>query len=129
MIIILKYVPVSSVQNIYIEANGEKLAVVESYKCRAVRETRSVGEIGSSGSAAYVNGLISFYIELKRVLLNGEYSDPIDFYSLTDFNLVISKPGRRVIYSGCEWTDLIESGSVNGNIIESVTITAAKRTV
>ena len=54
-------------------------------------------------------------------------SDGIDFYNLTDFSLVICKPDRKVIYSGCEWSGIQEDGELNATVAERVTLTAARR--
>ena len=54
-------------------------------------------------------------------------SDGIDFYSLTDFSLVICKPDRKAIYSGCEWSGIQEDGELNATVAERVTLTAARR--
>ena len=54
-------------------------------------------------------------------------SDGIDFYHLTDFSLVICKPDRKVIYSGCEWSSIQEDGELNATVAERVTLTAARR--
>ena len=47
--------------------------------------------------------------------------------NLTDFSLVICKPDRKVIYSGCEWSGIQEDGELNATVAERVTLTAARR--
>ena len=54
-------------------------------------------------------------------------SDGISFYDLADFSLVICKPDRRVIYSGCQWSGIQEDGQLNAMVAEKVTLVAAKR--
>ena len=54
-------------------------------------------------------------------------SDGINFYDLADFSLVICKPDRRVIYSGCQWSAVREEGQLNAMVAEKVTVVAAKR--
>ena len=54
-------------------------------------------------------------------------SDGISFYSLTDFSLVIAKPDKRIIYTGCNWSEISESGEVSQNIAEKVTLVATGR--
>ena len=51
----------------------------------------------------------------------------VDFYALTDFNVVIAKPDRRVIYSGCQWTEISEAASAGDLLFETVTIAASRR--
>ena len=41
---------------------------------------------------------------------------------------MIVSPGRRVVYTGCQWTDIDESAAVGGNVLEEVQVVAAGRT-
>ena len=54
-------------------------------------------------------------------------SDGINFYDLQDFSLVICKPDRKIIYSGCRWSAIQEEGQLNAMVAERVTVVAAKR--
>ena len=54
-------------------------------------------------------------------------SDGINFYDLQDFSLVICKPDRKIIYSGCQWSAIQEDGQLNAMVAEHVTLVAAKR--
>ena len=54
-------------------------------------------------------------------------SDGIDFYSIQDFSLVIVKPDRRVVYTGCSWSDIEETGELGEMVAEKITIVAKKR--
>lgn len=54
-------------------------------------------------------------------------ADGINFYDLEDFSLVICKPDRRVIYSGCQWSKIGESGTLGASVVEKVSLVAAKR--
>ena len=54
-------------------------------------------------------------------------SDGINFYDLKDFSLVICKPDRKIIYSGCEWNVIEEEGQLNAMVAEKVSVVAAKR--
>ena len=87
--------------DIYLELDGRKIAVVQSYRAK---------------------------VELTRLYATDTaISDGIDFYNLTDFSLVICKPDRKVIYSGCEWSGIQEDGELNATVAERVTLTAARR--
>ena len=44
-----------------------------------------------------------------------------------EFSLVICKPDRNVIYTGCQWKSLQESAEVGGNVLEKVTVEAGRR--
>ena len=54
-------------------------------------------------------------------------ADGIRFHDLEDFRLVICKPDRRVIYSGCQWSKIGESGNLGAFVMEKVSVVAARR--
>jgi hypothetical protein len=118
--------PTSS--DIYIEVNGRKLAVVENYKARASRENHYIEAFGEKEPVGTTGGKTHYIIELGRVYAADTLvSDGISFYSLSDFNLVIVKPDRKVIYSGCEWSNITEGAEIGDVIIEKITLIASKR--
>ena len=43
------------------------------------------------------------------------------------FFMVICKPDRKVIYSGCQWGSIAEEGQLGAMVAESVNVLAAKR--
>ena len=53
--------------------------------------------------------------------------DGIDFYSLSGFSLVVCKPDRKIIYSGCQWSAIGETGALGAMVVEKITIMAARR--
>ena len=70
----------------------------------------------------------TFYEPQIPDIVNGHpLKNRVDFYALTDFNVVIAKPDRRVIYSGCQWTEISEAASAGDLLFETVTIAASKR--
>lgn len=113
--------------DISIEVNGKKLAVAQSYRVRSTRESRPVEAFGSPEPVGTATGRCVHHLELSRVQLVGE--DTVDFYALSDFNVVIARPGCRVIYAGCEWAGIDETASLGSVVLESVSILAAKRMV
>ena len=118
--------PTSS--DIWLEADDKKIAVVQSYKAKASRKSRNVEAFGEREPVAAIEGPRSYVIELTRLYATDDaITDGIDFYSLTDFSLVIVKPDRRIVYSGCQWADIEESGEIGEMIAEKVKIIAAKR--
>ena len=118
--------PTSS--DIYLEAGGRKIAVVQSYKARSGRTSRNIEAFGESEPVATLEGSKTYTIELTRLYATDEaVSDGIDFYSINDFSLVIVKPDRRVVYTGCQWSDIAESGELGEMVAEKITIVAAKR--
>ena len=54
-------------------------------------------------------------------------ADGINFHDLQDFSLVICKPDRKVIYSGCEWSAIHEEGQLNAMVAEKITVVASRR--
>ena len=122
----VKGLPTSS--DIYLEANGKKLAVVQSYKATARRASKSDEAFGESEPIGALEGQKSYTIELTRLYASDEsVSDGVDFYSVSDFSLVIVKPDRRIVYTGCQWSDIIESGEIGEMVAEKVVVVASGR--
>ena len=118
--------PTSS--DIYLEAEGKKIAVVQSYRAKANRNSMTVEAFGESEPVATIEGPKSYTIELTRLYATDEaISDGIDFYSISDFSLVIVKPDRRIVYTGCRWSGIEESGELGQTVQEKITVAAAKR--
>ena len=114
--------------DISIEVNGQRLAVAQSYRARTSKESRYVEAFGSREPVGAVDGRVKHLLELTRVCVTGAaLRERVDFYALTDFNVVIAKPDRRVIYSGCQWTEISEAASAGDLLFETVTIAASKR--
>lgn len=115
-------------KDIYLELNGRKLAVVESYKAKASRESQYIEAFGESEPVGTIGGRTRYIIELSRVYsIDTSISDGINFYDASNFNLVVVKPDRRIIYSGCEWSDILEGSEIGKVITEKVTLIASKR--
>lgn len=122
----LKSFPTSS--DIYLEVNGKKVAVVQSYTAKATRGSSAVEAFGEREPVATIHGQVVYEVELTRLYATDDaVADGIDFYSLEDFSLVICKPDREIIYSGCQWSAINEAGSLGAMVMEKVTITASKR--
>lgn len=114
--------------DIYLEMDGKKVAVVQSYTARATKSSQSVEAFGESEPVATIEGQRKYTLELTRLYAtDSAVSDGINFYDLTDFSLVICKPDRRIIYSGCQWSAVQEEGQLNAMVAEKVTLVAAKR--
>ena len=115
--------PLSS--DIYLEVDGKKVAVVQSYTTRATRTSR---EIEAFEPVATIAGANKYTLELSRLYATDEaISDGINFYDLNDFSLVICKPDKRIIYSQCRWSSIEEAGKLGDPAAEKVTIIARKR--
>lgn len=122
----VKAIPTSS--DIYLEINGRKVAVVQSYTAQTTKSSTAVEAFGEAQPVAAIPGQHQHLVELTRIYATDEaLADGIDFYGLEDFNLVICKPDRRVIYSGCQWSKIGETGTLGSSVLEKITLVAAKR--
>ena len=122
----VKGFPTSS--DIYLELDGRKIAVVQSYTARASKSSKNVEAFGESEPVATIEGQCKYAVELTRLYATEEaVSDGINFYDLRDFSLVICKPDRKIIYSGCQWSAIQEEGQLNAMVAERVTVVAARR--
>ena len=118
--------PTSS--DIYLEAEGKKIAVVQSYKATARRSEQVVEAFGESEPVASIPGQTNHVVELTRLYATDEaIRDGIDFYSLSGFSLVICKPDRKIIYSDCQWSAIQENATLGSMVLEKVTLVASRR--
>ena len=118
--------PTSS--DIYLEVNGRKVAVVQSYSAKSTRSSTSVEAFGEDQPVATVQGPAQHVLELTRLYATDQaISDGLNFHDLTDFSLVICKPDRKIIYSGCQWSAIQETGTLGAMVLEKVTVAAARR--
>ena len=114
--------------DIYLEADGKKVAVVQSYQVSASRQGKVIEAFGQSEAVAALAGSKSYRIVLSRLYATDlDIADGINFYELEDFSLVVCKPDRSIIYSGCQWADIQESAEVGGMVLEKVTLIAPRR--
>ena len=114
--------------DIYLELDGKKVAVVQSYTAKATKSSQSVEAFGESEPVATIEGQRKYTLELTRLYATDDaVSDGINFYDLRDFSLVICKPDRKIIYSGCEWSTIQEEGQLNAMVAEKITVVASKR--
>ena len=108
--------PLSS--DIYLEVDGKKVAVVQSYTTRATRTSREIEAFGENEPVATIAGANKYTLELSRLYATDEaIGDGINFYELNDFSLVICKPDKRIIYSQCRWSSIEEAGKLGDLVI------------
>ena len=118
--------PTSS--DIYLEADGIRIAVVQSYTAKSTRTSTAVEAFGAKEPVATVPGPEKHVIELTRLYATDEaIRDGVDFYGLSGFSLVVCKPDRKIIYSGCQWSAIDENGELGAMVVEKITIIASKR--
>ena len=109
--------PTSS--DIYLEADGVRVAVVQSYTAKTTNSSTAVEAFGEAEPVATAPGQAAHVIELTRLYATDEaIRDSIDFYSLSGFSLVICKPDRKIIFSDCQWSSIQESASIGSMVLE-----------
>ena len=105
-----------------------RVAVVQSYKVTATRSSKAIYAFGQEAPVATIRGQGKYTLELTRIYATDEaIRDGLNFAELDNFSLVVCKPDRNVIYSGCQWSRLEESAEVGGNVMEKVTVEASRR--
>ena len=93
--------------DIYIEANGEKVAVVRNY-------------IAKHGS--------QYIIELNHVYLTDEaICHDVDILKLKNFNFIVKKYDRIIKYTGCNWHLTHEDECMANIRIDKIKLTAKNR--
>ena len=118
--------PTSS--DIYLEADGVRVAVVQSYAAKTTKSSTAVEAFGEAEPVATAPGQANHVVELTRLYATDQaIRDGINFYTMENFSLVICKPDRKIIYSGCQWSSIQESASVGSMVLEKVTLVAARR--
>lgn len=118
--------PTSS--DIYLEADGKKIAVVQSYTAKTTKTSRTVEAFGEDQPVATIPGQQNHVVELTRLYATDEaIRDGIDFHNLEDFSLVICKPDRKIIYSDCQWSSIQENATIGSMVLEKVTLVASRR--
>ena len=118
--------PTSS--DIWLELNGKKVAVVQSYNCKTTRSSMTVEAFGEEEPVATVQGPQNYVIQLTRLYATDQaIADKLDFYSMKNFSMVICKPDRKVIYSDCQWSDIQEDAQLGRMVVEKLTLVARSR--
>ncbi len=118
--------PTSS--DIYLEAEGKKIAIVQSYKVSAIRSEQVIEAFGEAEPVATIATHLNYRIELTRLYAtDNAVADGINFHDLKDFSLVIVKPEKRIAYTGCQWSEISETGELRNMAAEKVVIAATHR--
>ena len=118
--------PTSS--DIYLEVDGTRIAVVQSYKAKTTKTSIAVEAFGEAEPVATVPGQSKHVVELSRLYATDEaIQDGIDFYNLSGSSLVVCKPDRKIIYSDCQWSSIEENATLGSMVLEKVTLVASRR--
>lgn len=124
----METVKIPTSADIYLECGGVKMAVVQSYRAVTTRSSKNIEAFGQMEPVATIRGLSKYTLELTRLYAtDAALKDGINFFDMEDFSLVIVKPGKRVIYTGCQWMSLEESASLGETVLEKVSLTATGR--
>ena len=118
--------PTSS--DIYLEVDGVRVAVVQSYAVKTTKSSTVVEAFGEAEPVATAPGQAVYTVELSRLYATDEaIRDNLDFYSMSGFSLVICKPDKKIIFSDCQWSSIQESASIGSMVLEKVTLVASRR--
>lgn len=121
-------VKIPTTADIYLEVDGVRVAVVQSYRVTTTRQSRTVEAFGQAEPVTTIRGLSRYVLELSRLYATDEaIRDGIDFAALDGFSIVICKPDRSQVYYDCQWSELMESAEVGGMVMERVTVIAGRR--
>ncbi len=105
-------------KDVYIEVDGKRLAAAQSYKAKTSRESRFVEAFGSDEPVGTVGGRVKYLIELSRVVVCGGSAAEVRFHNLSNFNIVVVRPDRKIIDEAIGLNDLV---------YETVTAVASSR--
>lgn len=115
-------------KDVFFEVDGKKVAVVQNYNTSYTKDEREVDAFGQSDPVGYTPGKKTYTIKISKAYMNdASIADGITFYDIDNFEFVIVKPDRRIVYSGCSITSIDEQGALNDVIAENISIRAQKR--
>ena len=76
--------------DIYLEVDGVRVAVVQSYKVTASRESKAIYAFGQSEPVTTIRGQSQYTLELTRIYATDEaIRDGLSFADMGEFSLVI----------------------------------------
>lgn len=123
-------VAITTSNDIYFELNGARVAGVQSYSSKYTNDVKLVDAFGQATSVGYTLGKKKYTLDLTKVYLTDTaIADGINFYSLSngDFNIVVVKNAKRVVYKNCIITDISEDGSLSDSVKEKISLMALDR--
>ena len=123
-------VKIMTSDDIFFELNGKKVAGVESYSTKYTNDVKTVDAFGQDTPIGFTIGSKKHVIDISRVYLEDTaIDDGINFYNLSDFdfNFVIVKGGKRIIYKNCVISDISEDGSLKDKVAEKISLMALDR--
>lgn len=125
-------VQITTSNDIWLELNGRRIAGVQSYSTKYTNDVKTVDAFGQDIPIGWTRGKKAYSLDLTKVYLEDTaIADGIDFYSLSDgdFDLVIVKNGKRIVYKNCIVASISEDGNLNDKVQEKMSLTAHNRIV
>lgn len=124
----MNFISIPTINDIYIQIDGKRLAIVEEYFSKSTREILNINVFGSDQPIRSINGNLSHHIELKRIHIQAEnFSDNIDFFALSNFDIVVVKPTSSIVFSNCEWSSISESFDGRHSFLEKISAHSPSR--
>lgn len=123
-------VKVTTSDDIFLELEGVRIAGVQSYNTRYTNDVKLHDAFGQPIPVGYSLGSRKHTLDLSRIYLEDTaIADGINFYTLSNFdwNLVIVKNGKRIVYKSCVITEIAEDGSLKDKVAEKVSVMAIDR--
>lgn len=115
-------------KDVFFELEDVKVAVVQNYSTSYTKEDKEVDAFGEEEPIGFTPGKKQYSIKItKAYITDTAKKDGINFYTINDFEFVIVKPDKRIVYTGCSITNIDEEGSLNDIIAENITIRATRR--
>ena len=106
---------------------SKKVAVIESYDASKKKDVKTQDAFGEKESVATYGSKTGYELKITRAYATDEaITDGIYLDELEDFDFVIEKPDRTETYSGCNWSEVSESGKLKDKVVENMSFIAAK---
>nr|WP_319489384.1 hypothetical protein [uncultured Caproiciproducens sp.] len=121
---VLRVLAADADREVYLEADGKRAAVADSYTVKCVQQSRTVAAWGEQEAVSTVPGRISYELTVENV----RPVDGIDLCALSDFSLIAEAENSKVVYSGCRWKNITAAGGAGNTPRQSMTLVAAVRT-
>ncbi|MBW7572717.1 hypothetical protein [Caproiciproducens faecalis] len=121
---VLKVLAADADREVYLEADGERVAVADSYTVKCVQQSRTVSAWGEQDAVSTAPGRISYELTVQNV----RSQSGTDLCALSGFSLIAAGSAGRVVYSGCRWKNITAEGGAGNTPRQSMELVAAART-
>jgi hypothetical protein len=120
---VLKALAPDADTEIFLEAQGMRIALAESYTEQAAQDIRPVSVWGEQFPSSVAAGAVRYELTLRNV----RPEEGVDLYAAADFTVTAAGPDRRIVYSGCRWKTLAAAGGKGERALRSMELLAAAR--